>query len=230
VTEYVTTAGTPAEPEVQHEPRTMRRNEAGGEIYMMTEIGDGVFVQWSQCATCAKHVGECGCPGGPKEPDYMTRWRTQRFTQSFADRGVEPRATPYAVRQLLLNAQEAADAAYHDSNDSEIDLLRGVAEEALGLLGLKFPEGRDPDDEGESEDEFPDDPDNLSGMDLGDGLEDPRSLVEVAADETDAIAEPFTPSTAFERPADNTYHLPEDSGITDVGTPPTGKEQSDVGF
>lgn len=38
--------------------------------------------------------------------------------------------------------------------------------------------------------------------------------------ETEPEPEPFRPSTAFERPEDNTYVLPADSGITDAGTPP----------
>jgi len=152
MTEYQTIAGTPAQPEVQHEARTIERIEPS-ESYMMTEIGDGVFVQWSQCARCMKRLGVCKCLEGPQEPEYMTRWRTARFAKSFSDRGVQPLATPYAVRELLKEAQEAADMAYGDSNDEEIDALRGVAESALGLLGLNFPAGRDPDDEDEDDEE-----------------------------------------------------------------------------
>ena len=48
---------------------------------------------------------------------------------------------------VLQAAQEAQDAACGDSNDEEIDLLRGALEQALGLLELKLPEGRDPFDE-----------------------------------------------------------------------------------
>lgn len=44
-------------------------------------------------------------------------------------------------------AQEAMDAGYGDSNDEEIDLLRGALSEALSALGLSLPDGRDPDDE-----------------------------------------------------------------------------------
>ena len=222
---YAPIAGTPADPEVQHEARTQHRVDPDGTLHMMTEIGDGVFVQWSQCARCGKGITECKDAGGPVEPEYMQRWRTQRFAKSFAERGIAPRATPFAVRELLAEAQEAADMAYGDSNDDEIDALRGVAEGALALLGLKFPEGRDLDDEEdeEDEDEFPDDPDNLTGMDLGEGgdepegfdkndtenlpLEDSRSLVEVVADETDAI----------------------DNGL-DAALAAARKEQPDVGF
>jgi hypothetical protein len=45
---------------------------------------------------------------------------------------------------LLEEAQEAQDAAYDDSNDLEIDLLRSALEMALNALGLEMPEGHDP--------------------------------------------------------------------------------------
>jgi len=48
---------------------------------------------------------------------------------------------------LLETAQAAQDAAYGDSNDHEIELLRDTMEMALSALGLEIPEGRDPDDE-----------------------------------------------------------------------------------
>ena len=48
---------------------------------------------------------------------------------------------------VLAAAQEAQDAAYGDSNDSEIELLRDALEMALSTLGLEMPEGHDPDEE-----------------------------------------------------------------------------------
>jgi len=48
---------------------------------------------------------------------------------------------------LLESAQEAQDAAYGDSNDDEIDWLRGALEMALNALGLEMPEGHEPDDD-----------------------------------------------------------------------------------
>jgi hypothetical protein len=48
---------------------------------------------------------------------------------------------------LLETAQAAQDAAYGDSNDNEIELLRDAMEMALSALGLEIPEGREPDDE-----------------------------------------------------------------------------------
>lgn len=144
MTEYQTIAGTPADPEVQHEPRTVQRIEST-EFYIMSEIGDGVFVQWSTCARCSKQVASCICGAGPQEAEHIIRWRTQRFEKSFAERGIESRATPRAVKGLLEDAQAAQDAAYGDSNDDEIDLLRGALETALSLLGLSLPDGVDPD-------------------------------------------------------------------------------------
>ena len=209
---YEPVSGTPADPEVQHEARTQHRIDPDGTLHMMTEIGDGVFVQWSQCARCGKHISECKDADGPVEPEYMQRWRTQRFAKSFAERGIAPRATPYAVRELLAEAQEAADAAYGDSNDSEIELLRGVAEGALSLLGLRFPDGRDPDDDDEGddledEDEDEEDEDDVSPVEYFHGratededeLEDPRSLVETVADEADAIDNGFDAALAAAR-------------------------------
>jgi hypothetical protein len=49
---------------------------------------------------------------------------------------------------VLEAAQEAQDAAYGDSNDTEIELLRDALEMALGALHLELPEPRDPDDDG----------------------------------------------------------------------------------
>lgn len=46
--------------------------------------------------------------------------------------------------EIMEAAQEAADAAYGDSNDAEIDALRVALELALDALGLTMPEGHDP--------------------------------------------------------------------------------------
>lgn len=51
------------------------------------------------------------------------------------------------LARVMEAAQAAQDAAYGDSNDEEIDLLRGALEEALGALGLRLPEGREPEEE-----------------------------------------------------------------------------------
>lgn len=79
---YEVVEGTNAVEHGKHEPRTVKRTRTEGDevtTSMMTEIGDGVFVNWSQCASCSKLVDDCGCTGGPKEPAYMTKWRDERF-------------------------------------------------------------------------------------------------------------------------------------------------------
>jgi hypothetical protein len=48
---------------------------------------------------------------------------------------------------VLAAAQAAQDAAYGDSNDEEIELLRDALEEALSALGLALPEGREDADD-----------------------------------------------------------------------------------
>lgn len=139
---YETTAGTQPNSNEQHQVRTMTRTDPG-LTHMMSEIGDGVFVQWSSCHTCQRRVQACTCPTGPVEPDYLKTWRTQRFTSSFEDRPTP--ALPFGTREGLLRmAQEAQDAAYGDSNDTEIDLLREALEAALDALGLALPDGHDP--------------------------------------------------------------------------------------
>lgn len=59
------------------------------------------------------------------------------------------RAVPISPEQtsnVMRLAQEAQDAAFGDSNDSEIDALRAALEYALELLGLWLPEGQEPND------------------------------------------------------------------------------------
>lgn len=93
---YTTVSGTEPDSDEQHEARTIRRDRQEGS-YMMTEIGDGVFVQWSTCTACKNQVEECKCPTGPAEPGYIHRWRINRFAESFAGRGVDP-ALPVVLR------------------------------------------------------------------------------------------------------------------------------------
>ena len=101
---YITTAGTEPSIDEQHEARTLTRGRQEG-VYMMTEIGDGIFVQWSNCRTCRKYTDQCTCPDGPAEPDYMQRWRINRFATSFQGRGVEP-----ALPEALANRDRRVNA------------------------------------------------------------------------------------------------------------------------
>lgn len=56
-------------------------------------------------------------------------------------------ATPSELSEIHEAAQDAADAAYGDSNDEEIDAYRHALGLALNALGLEMPEPRDPDED-----------------------------------------------------------------------------------
>jgi hypothetical protein len=87
VSTYTLVAGTPASETDKHEPRTITRvtrNE--GLVQMMSETGDGQFVAWGTCDRCKDHVSMCKCVGGPVEPDYIGRWRAERFTKQVIGR------------------------------------------------------------------------------------------------------------------------------------------------
>lgn len=96
ISTYETVDGTEPSIDEQHEARTVRRDRQEGS-YMMSEIGDGVFVQWSDCRTCKQLVEACKCANGPTEPEYIHRWRINRFVDSFKGRGTEP-ALPVALK------------------------------------------------------------------------------------------------------------------------------------
>lgn len=105
MTEYATTAGTAPDPDEHHEARTMTRTSNDGTVYMMTEIGDGTFVQWSTCTRCHERIAGCKCADGPAEPAYMEAWRTRRFIDSFTRRGAEPPLpTAIKTRSRVINA------------------------------------------------------------------------------------------------------------------------------
>lgn len=78
--DYEIVEGTAPGAHVAHEPRTVK-HVTNDDLYMMTEIGDGTFVQWDKCRKCSEQVGNCKCAGGPEAPDFMERWRAQRFSK-----------------------------------------------------------------------------------------------------------------------------------------------------
>lgn len=81
---YEMTEGTPPTEFGVHEPRTMKHTATHGDdtdLFMMTEVGDGTFVQWSSCRSCNKKVALCTCPGGPVTPHYMEPWKANRFAR-----------------------------------------------------------------------------------------------------------------------------------------------------
>lgn len=87
--DYELVEGTEPTTHGKHEPRTLKHTVTTGsdeDLYMMTEIGDGVFVQWGDCRKCHKRVGDCKCVGGPVEPDYMKPWRDERFARELKTR------------------------------------------------------------------------------------------------------------------------------------------------
>lgn len=222
--EYETVEGTESQPYAAHEPRTIvhqRINSEHDTINMMSEIGDGTFVAWSNCQRCRQRVPNCTCPDGPAEPDHIARWRANRFERSLTQRP-EPefallpsllqwvRERGYAVVDpntlagVISAAQEAQDAAYGDSNDSEIGLLRDALEAALGALGLDLPEGKDPDEEDDEEE---------GGTEDTPDYETPGERREIAE---------WKASGAFERPPGNVHVIPDDVDFpTDTGQRPT---------
>lgn len=86
---YETTEGTEPTPYAEHQPRTVKHVVTVDHpelVSMMTEIGDGVFVAWTDCRKCQQHITRCACPQGPTEPEYMKPWRDKRFKRGLNDR------------------------------------------------------------------------------------------------------------------------------------------------
>lgn len=168
---YETIEGTKPTTHGAHEPRTIQRHK-DGDMWMMSEIGDGVFVQWGDCRRCHTRVYLCKCKDGPKEPEYMKPWRDARFAKDLDTRPdpdydllpsvigwVKERgyavALPAEVEEAVQLAQVAQDLTYGDSNDDEIDSLREALEFALGLLGQDLPApGDEEDDDRPPNDEY----------------------------------------------------------------------------
>lgn len=169
--DYETVEGTAPQPYVAHEPRTVvhtRSNSDDDLVAMMTEIGDGTFVQWTHCNKCKNGIKTCTCPEGPVPSDFIERWRGERFERSLKQRPdpdfpllpsvlewVKERGymviEPQSLAGVITAAQEAQDLSLGDSNDDEIDGLRTALEEALGVLGLELPDPIDPDEEDDEE-------------------------------------------------------------------------------
>lgn len=104
MTDYEMVAGTEPDIDEQHEPRTVKRVN-NDSLFMMSEVGDGCFVQWGTCFRCSQRVATCTCPGGPEEPPYIESWRANRFRDSFKTRNVPP-ALPVVLktRDRRINA------------------------------------------------------------------------------------------------------------------------------
>ncbi|NUS02053.1 MAG: hypothetical protein HOV97_05760 [Nonomuraea sp.] len=86
---YDAVAGTTPQPYAEHEPRTVVHRvvvDDKTDLSMMSEIGDGTFVAWSRCRKCNHQAPECKCATGPVEPDYIIRWRHDRFRKDLNSR------------------------------------------------------------------------------------------------------------------------------------------------
>lgn len=83
---YETISGTPPDAVEAHEPRTIRQLRNNSLTQMMSEIDDCLFAAWAECRKCKKHVANCTCTGGPTEPEYITRWRQERFASGITNR------------------------------------------------------------------------------------------------------------------------------------------------
>ena len=124
---YTTIAGTEPSEDTKHEPRTLTRTDTDGAVYMMTEIEDGIFVQWSQCAKCSEHISSCSCKGGPQEAKYMTEWREKRFANS-----IKGRKSPKPMAD-----DEAPEGG--DADLGSMGALRGLRDQGGSGARRKFP-------------------------------------------------------------------------------------------
>lgn len=101
--EYETIEGTEPSVDEPHEARTIQHTVKDTEqVYMMTEIEDGVFVAWTTCRACSKHITACSCKDGPQMAEYMKKWRDERFERSIRHRKPSESKTK-------LDLQEAID-------------------------------------------------------------------------------------------------------------------------
>lgn len=39
----------------------------------------GLYVAWSQCGACHMHITICTCSSGPRTPEYIQRWRDEKY-------------------------------------------------------------------------------------------------------------------------------------------------------
>lgn len=126
---FETLDGTPPQVDAPHEARTLRHTRNDGVITMMSEIADGQFVAWAYCARCHDGVMHCRCANGPVEPEFIGRWRTERFEPSVSDRlnppekdlDARPLSSPIQTR-ALPSGKKAVTAAI----DNAIDAVRAA--------------------------------------------------------------------------------------------------------
>lgn len=81
--------------------RTVAVREKTTLVHMMSEIGAGVFVAWETCSRCGRRVWVCQCTGGPKEPDYIARWREEHLASKPLLPGARPAPQSDATSDLV---------------------------------------------------------------------------------------------------------------------------------
>lgn len=131
MTKYDTIEGTAPSEEVQHQSRVITRTEDDGMVYMMTEVEDGVFVQWSQCHSCSQSPAGCTCKTGPVLPPYIAKWRDQRFEKSIRHRkSTKPETQDDDAQAEYDNAPELQKVLERASASSTVKRTRKRQEPA----------------------------------------------------------------------------------------------------
>lgn len=135
--QYEATEGTIPTPHGMHEPRvvahTVVHPDENTDLMMMTEIADGVFVQWGECRKCNKRVADCKCKGGPVEAHFMAPWRAARFQHSFDERPdpdykLIPKLVTWLRERGYTVAKKGEKRASTGSDDLFVKLFAAISE------------------------------------------------------------------------------------------------------
>jgi hypothetical protein len=192
--EYETLEGTQPVAHGVHEPRTVARLDDKTDLYMMSEIGDGVFVQWGNCRRCSVRVGNCKCPEGPKEPEYIKGWRDERFAKDLNTR-------PEPSYDLLPSLVEWLEERGYEVTKS----VKKQLEEAKPY---------DPNDPDFAPIDLTDEESEAFDKALAEGEPDSGEVPEsagITAKSAEEAREIARKSSAFDdRPPGNIYEIPED--------------------
>lgn len=111
--------------------RVITKREDAAVVVMMTEIGPGVFVGWDRCNGCGAHVAECACAGGPKEADYVKRWREERQTAA-------ARTFTAAAPKQPQTDQAAGDSDTRQNVDTGLDNAKAALAARAASLPVDF--------------------------------------------------------------------------------------------
>lgn len=206
--QYETIEGTKPTTYGVHEPRTIKRVVTPDErfddhhdLHMMTEIGDGTFVQWTNCRRCNERVYDCKCTEGPKEPEYMKAWRDKRFAKSLDERP-EP---SYELLPTVITWLEERGYQVTKSVEKQLEEAKPFDPETdMGTFDLT-------EEEAEASDAALHD----------EGPVDLKTTVDQGLD--DALNKVRQNTGYGERPPGNVYEVPDDGGppLSDVSQRPT---------